>query len=458
MPDALGAWPSLTARETLVVTAKLYRIPADGAGERAATLLDTVGLADLADAPARVLSRGQKQRLGLARALVHDPSVLLLDEPASGLDPEARIHLRTLLRGLAAEGRTILVSSHVLSELDELADDAVFMVRGETVSGDRVAAASTRSREWRIRIADVAVGGAPGGASPRRCRACPTRLDRRDVVVPFASEGDAARALGALVAAGLAVSEFAPVTGDLEHTFLDLGARPQPGTGAHPGTEGGAGMSDFLHGTWTIAALELRQRVRSLAWYVLLGIFAVLLIIVTVLASAAFSRHPTSCAAPTPSSSTSCCCSWCSSRRRSAATPSTATGMPRPSPPCRSRSSRPRRSSPASSSPRGSPGSRSSRSRCRSSRSPPSGERSRRATLAVSIVVLLIEIAVVAAFGVGLSGILNRPLFSVVATYLVVAALTIGTLIAFGLGGSAVRSEVVQQLPRLCLRLAGDGR
>jgi ABC-type multidrug transport system ATPase subunit len=149
--------------------------------------------------------------------------VLLLDEPASGLDPEARIHLRTLLRGLAADGRTILVSSHILSELDELADDAVFMVQGETVSGERVAAASTRAREWRIRIPDldpeegrIAVAAALPDA--------PSRLDRRDVVVPFASEADAVRALGALVAAGVGVSEFAPLTGDLEHTFLDLGA------------------------------------------------------------------------------------------------------------------------------------------------------------------------------------------------------------------------------------------
>lgn len=234
MPDALGAWPSLTVRETLVVTAKLYRIPADRARDRAVSLLDTVALADLADAPARVLSRGQKQRLGLARALVHDPSVLLLDEPASGLDPEARIHLRTLLRGLAADGRTILVSSHVLSELDELADDAVFMVRGETVSGDRVAAASTRSREWRIRIA----GASPGEAQRAVAAAlpgAPTRLDRRDIVVPFASEVDAARALSALVTAGVGVSEFAPVTGDLEHTFLDLGTRSDSGT-PDPGT------------------------------------------------------------------------------------------------------------------------------------------------------------------------------------------------------------------------------
>ena len=90
-------------------------------------------LTEYADRPASVLSRGQKQRLGLARALVHDPSVLLLDEPASGLDPRSRVDLRILLRRLADEGRTVLVSSHVLSELDEMADDAVFLSRGRTV-------------------------------------------------------------------------------------------------------------------------------------------------------------------------------------------------------------------------------------------------------------------------------------------------------------------------------------
>ncbi|WP_036318288.1 ABC transporter ATP-binding protein, partial [Microbacterium sp. B24] len=154
MPDALGAWPTLTARETLVMTGRLYGLDAAAAQAGAARLLDEVGLGMLSDAPARVLSRGQKQRLGLARALVHDPRVLLLDEPASGLDPQARIDLRVLLRRLAAEGRTILISSHILSELEEVVDEAVSLVDGATVSSERVAAAATRLRTWRIRLAD----------------------------------------------------------------------------------------------------------------------------------------------------------------------------------------------------------------------------------------------------------------------------------------------------------------
>ncbi len=231
MPDTLGAWPTLTVRETLVVTGRLYDLPSTAAQERAEMLLDDVGLEHLADSPARVLSRGQKQRLALARALVHDPRILLLDEPASGLDPQARIELRLLLRRLAADGRTILLSSHVLSELEEVVDDAVFLVEGRTVAADRVAQAAGRGRAWRIRLlppADAAPESPPDADDRARVAAALGRapeglsVDRRDVLAPFASDAEAARALQALIGAGLDVTEFAPATGDLEHTFLDL--------------------------------------------------------------------------------------------------------------------------------------------------------------------------------------------------------------------------------------------
>lgn len=242
MPDALGAWNSLTSRETLAVTARLYGMPRAVASDRADALLADVGLVELADAPARVLSRGQKQRLGLARALVHDPRVLLLDEPASGLDPQARIDLRLLLRRFAAEGRTVLVSSHILSELEEVVDDAVFLMAGVTVDPARIEAASRRARPWRVRLAGVdSVGLAreafsPGSTSVERVAAALNRpveslgVDRRDVVVPFDSEDAAAAALRDLVAAGLDVVEFAAAQGALERTFLDLGdgRPPQP--------------------------------------------------------------------------------------------------------------------------------------------------------------------------------------------------------------------------------------
>ncbi|MCK6081714.1 ABC transporter ATP-binding protein [Microbacterium sp. EYE_5] len=228
MPDALGAWPSLTARETIAVTGRLSGLDRVAASARAAELLGTVGLESLGDAPARVLSRGQKQRLGLARALVHDPRVLLLDEPASGLDPQARIDLRLLLRSLAAEGRTILVSSHILSELEEVADDAVFMMMGETVNPDRVAQAAERARPWRIRLADRdARAAALPVAQALGLDVAAIPVDRRDLLVSFTGDASAAEALAALVGAGLPVAEFSAASGVLEHTFLDLegGAR-----------------------------------------------------------------------------------------------------------------------------------------------------------------------------------------------------------------------------------------
>lgn len=235
MPDALGAWGSLTSRETLIVTGRLYGMPKPEASARADALLAEVGLADLAGAPARVLSRGQKQRLGLARALVHDPRVLLLDEPASGLDPQARIDLRRLLRRLAAEGRTVLVSSHILSELEEVVDDAVFLMAGQTVDPARVEAAARRARPWRVRVAGAEPADARGRvAQVLAIPADTVGIDRRDLVVSFDDEDDAARALRALVSADVEVVEFAAAQGTLERAFLDLGEGRPPQAPAPP--------------------------------------------------------------------------------------------------------------------------------------------------------------------------------------------------------------------------------
>jgi len=241
MPDALGAWPSLTARETITTTARLYDMSTPDAAARATELLALVGLQELADAPAKVLSRGQKQKLGLARALVHDPQVLLLDEPASGLDPQARVHLRLLLRDFASQGRTVLISSHILSELEEVVDDAVFLVAGSVVDA---APAQSATRAWRVRLA---------GATDERFSADAWQVastlgipvesvgaDRGAVLVGFPGEDAAAAALRLLVEARLAVAEFAPAQSALEHTFLNLrSATASPP--AHPSSETEAG-------------------------------------------------------------------------------------------------------------------------------------------------------------------------------------------------------------------------
>lgn len=221
MPDTLGVWESLTAREILGAMGRLYGLRPDAARRRAGELLDTVKLADLADAPARALSRGQQQRLSLARALVNDPRVLLLDEPASGLDPGARIDLRILLRRLASQGRTVVVSSHVLSDLEETADRAVFVADGRTVRMQTIAEAGAQARRYVVRALDPA---ALDAALLRAGRRLDTSADRRagDRVILVDNETDAADALRALITEGVAVTEFAPATGTWEQTYLSM--------------------------------------------------------------------------------------------------------------------------------------------------------------------------------------------------------------------------------------------
>jgi ABC-2 type transport system ATP-binding protein len=221
MPDVFGAWDALTVTEHLQVFARACRVPPAAATPRVQSLLRQVRLDGLADAPARVLSRGQKQRLGLARALVHDPEVLVLDEPASGLDPGSRIELRTVLRVLADDGRAVLVSSHVLGELDDMADDAVFVLEGRTVVPAAVAEAG-RTMRWRLRGEDPAVLAA--ALTERGLRPAPGPDGSFDV--PVVSEAAAADLLADLVSAGVRLHRFSPTAGRIEQTYLELTSQP----------------------------------------------------------------------------------------------------------------------------------------------------------------------------------------------------------------------------------------
>jgi ABC-2 type transport system ATP-binding protein len=218
MPDGFGTWDALTVREVLLTIAAAYRIPTAQARSRTDALLETVHLEDLADRRARVLSRGQKQRLGLARALINDPSVLLLDEPASGLDPRSRIELRDVLRSLAAQGKTILVSSHILTELQEVADRAVIVARGRTIEtqnldGELVARGPST---WRIDSLDPdrLAGWLADHHVPAR------RLGGGITEVEAAGNENAARLLADLVRDGIRVTTFAPSQGALESAYL----------------------------------------------------------------------------------------------------------------------------------------------------------------------------------------------------------------------------------------------
>ena len=224
MPDGFGTWDALTVREVLETVAAAYRMAPAPARARTTDLLELVHLGDLADRPARVLSRGQKQRLGLARALVHNPSVLLLDEPASGLDPRSRIELRDILRGLAASGATLLVSSHILTELQEIADRAVIVARGRSVavqdlSSDSDSGPDSGSTQkvshWRIASLDpprlmAALAHHGVAAQPL--------TDAVDVEV--AGDIAASELLAQLVGDGIPITAFAPSYGALETAYL----------------------------------------------------------------------------------------------------------------------------------------------------------------------------------------------------------------------------------------------
>jgi ABC-2 type transport system ATP-binding protein len=222
MPDTFGTWDSLTAREVLLTFAAAYRLSPATAATRVTELLATVHLTEYADRPASVLSRGQKQRLGLARALVHDPAVLLLDEPASGLDPRSRVDLRILLRRLADEGRTVLVSSHVLSELDEMADDAVFLSRGRTVVPDTSAGTA---RSWHVRalsLEALTTWLTSAGAAWRPDEATPSPSGSGGVLLEIEGEEGAARLVRDAVAAGVPLVSVVPAGGALEQAYLTL--------------------------------------------------------------------------------------------------------------------------------------------------------------------------------------------------------------------------------------------
>ncbi len=134
MPDSFGVYEDLTVTEYLHFFAAAYRIER---AKRKAVVADVLTLTDLtekADAPVDALSRGMKQRLGIARVLLHDPALLLLDEPASGLDPRARIELRELLKELKAMGKTILISSHILHELSQFCTRIGIIEAGQLVA------------------------------------------------------------------------------------------------------------------------------------------------------------------------------------------------------------------------------------------------------------------------------------------------------------------------------------
>jgi ABC-2 type transport system ATP-binding protein len=170
MPDSFGVYEDMTVREYLEFFAALYGLDAAAGRKVIGDVLVLVDLAGKEDAGIDTLSRGVQQRLGLARVLVHDPEVLFLDEPASGLDPRARIEIRALLRELRNMGKTILVSSHILSDLAEICNRVAIVEKGRLLyQGDVRSLIERGRRAGRVHVrvagrADEALSALRGDA------------------------------------------------------------------------------------------------------------------------------------------------------------------------------------------------------------------------------------------------------------------------------------------------------
>ena len=228
MPDAFGVYDDMKVWQYLEFFARCYGIAPAALRRVIADLLELVDLAPKRDQYVQTLSRGMQQRLCLAHALVHDPQVLLLDEPASGLDPRARVELRELLRELRSMGKTILISSHILPELEELCTSVAIVDRGQVLAQGRVAEIEKRLRFGAVlRVRLLLEGEALEAARDRFATdpdvASAVLLDDGTIELGFRGDDEAtARLLASTVAAGLPVVSFARAASDLEELFLQV--------------------------------------------------------------------------------------------------------------------------------------------------------------------------------------------------------------------------------------------
>jgi ABC-2 type transport system ATP-binding protein len=230
MPDVFGVYDDMKVWEYLDFFARCYGIDAPSRRRMIGDLLDLVDLAEKRDAYVQTLSRGMQQRLCLAHALVHDPQVLLLDEPASGLDPRARVELRELLRELRTIGKTILISSHILPELEELCTSVAIVDQGQVLAQGRVADIERRLRFGAVLRVRLLLEGAELEAARDRFAAdqdVATAVILEDGTIEIGFRGDdaaSARLLAESVAGGLPIVSFARAASDLEELFLQVTA------------------------------------------------------------------------------------------------------------------------------------------------------------------------------------------------------------------------------------------
>lgn len=230
MPDSFGTYRDVNCEEYLDFFARAYGLVGRERTQRLKWVLEFTGTVGMKDKPIRGLSKGMKQRLCLGRALVHDPKVMILDEPAAGLDPRARIQLRKMIRELADRGKTILISSHILTELAEMCDSVGIIEQGQllaTGSVEDIQHQRNQTRELIIRVLDRADDAAV--ALKRKLHADP-EIEAGKIIVDgelirFEFEGDVrgqADLVAWLVGEGYAIAEVNSHKKSLEDVFLQV--------------------------------------------------------------------------------------------------------------------------------------------------------------------------------------------------------------------------------------------
>jgi len=228
MPDTFGVYDDMRVWEYLDFFGRCYGMTAARRRQMIGDLLELVDLADKKGDYVQDLSRGMQQRLCLAHALVHDPQVLLLDEPASGLDPRARVELRELLRELRSLGKTILISSHILPELEELCTSVAIIDHGRLLASGRVEDIADRFRVGGVYRAMVLGSDEKVGSAEQLfagLKDVVSVVRRPGGLLELALRGDentAATVLSAAIRGGVKLSSFAPAASDLEELFLQI--------------------------------------------------------------------------------------------------------------------------------------------------------------------------------------------------------------------------------------------
>jgi ABC-2 type transport system ATP-binding protein len=228
MPDYAGVYANTTVVEYLDFFARAHDLRGTIRRRAVENIIEFMGIGDLRDRDVESLSKGLKQRVALGRAIVHDPQVLILDEPAANLDPRARIEFRTLIRELAADGKTILLSSHILTELAEMCDAITVIEKGRILATGTVRdilEGVRRRRILSVRLAGPSV--ATHGGIERFLIEQPGVVNVHEaggrVQFEFGGGDDDQVALvGRLITAGFSVLEFSAHSAGLEDLFIEI--------------------------------------------------------------------------------------------------------------------------------------------------------------------------------------------------------------------------------------------